>query len=233
MFGQVPETAYDLRFTLLGVPVRVHPFFWGICALIGWPRQDVPGSEALLLLLVATACVFLSILVHEMGHALTAKAFGWRPHVVLYHLGGYASFFPDRGFTTSRSVAVSFAGPAAGFLLFGLVVGIQMWLVRAGITVGPHARLAFFYLEWINLYWGLVNLLPVYPLDGGKISFSLLTAWMPRNGWSVALQLSIAVAVIAAVWFFRQQYLFAALLFGSLAFEGFQMLQAGGRSRYW
>lgn len=63
MFG-VPETPYDLRFQLLGMPVRVHPLFWLVAAMLGWRNENIP------LVLIWVGCVFVSILVHEYGHGL-------------------------------------------------------------------------------------------------------------------------------------------------------------------
>ena len=69
MLGQVGPTEFDLRFSFLGIPVRVHPLFWVAAVVLGFPRGET-GGQAFALILVWTACLFVSILVHEMGHAL-------------------------------------------------------------------------------------------------------------------------------------------------------------------
>jgi Zn-dependent protease len=80
-------------------------------------------------------------------------------------------------------------------------------------------------LKWINLGWGVFNLLPVFPLDGGQISLAVLSHFYPRSGADTALKISMVFAVgIAALAFWAHQT-YIALLFGSLAFENFQMLQ--------
>src|SRR5258708_21488286 len=116
MFGTVAPTPYDVRFSLFGIPVRVHPFFWIASLLMGRGLHDRK------LMLIWMACIFVSILVHELGHALTAQYFGWPPHIVLHAFGGYASYQPTWGHSTSRSILVSFAGPWAGFLLYAVVI---------------------------------------------------------------------------------------------------------------
>jgi Zn-dependent protease len=229
MLGQVSPTPYDLRFSLFGIPVRVHPFFWVMGCLFAWPSQQLPGSVVFEFLAIGIACLFVSILVHEMGHALTARHFGWPPEVVLYQMGGYALFFPSWGHTPQRSVLVSLAGPAAGFLLYAGVWGSSQVLLRRGVELNWQTEWAIMQLEWINLWWGLVNLLPVYPLDGGQTSRTVLSSYWPRNGLQLSLQISIVVAGSAAVYFFTHQMQFAAILFAMLCFESLQTIQRSGR----
>src|SRR5260221_3686115 len=122
MLGNVEPTPFDLKFSLFGIPVRVHPLFWVMAAVIGWRGKDVN------LTFICVVCIFFSILIHELGHALTAQAFGWPPHIVLYSFGGYASFIPAWGHTTGRSILVLFAGPGAGFLFYAVIRGVEQML---------------------------------------------------------------------------------------------------------
>src|SRR5262245_1781127 len=103
MLGNASPTPFDLRFAVFGIPVRVHPFFWLFSALLGWDARD-PNRMFLWI-----ACVFVSILVHELGHALTALWFGWPPEIVLYSFGGYAAYNPTWNYTTGRRVLVLLA----------------------------------------------------------------------------------------------------------------------------
>jgi Zn-dependent protease len=223
MFGTVSPTPYDLRFSLFGIPVRVHPFFWIVSLVMGW-NPHYPK-----LMLIWVVCVFISILVHEFGHALTAQYFGWPPHIVLYSFGGYASFEPTWGYSTARSILVLIAGPGAGFVLYGLVVGVEMLLVRQGVHLSDLALDAFSNMEWINLWWGLVNLLPVYPLDGGQISRAALSHWQPYKGVDISLKLSLVTAIGVALMAYRMHHTYPAILFGVLAFENLQAMQGGRR----
>src|SRR5262245_21070979 len=88
MFGE--GTPFDLQMTLVRIPIRVIPTFWLMAMVLGW------DPDRLDLVFLWAMCVFGSVLFHELGHALTAAAFGYDPHIVLYHFGGYAAFFPDR-----------------------------------------------------------------------------------------------------------------------------------------
>src|SRR5271170_4125302 len=109
------ETPYDLRFRLLGIPVRVHPIFWVAMAAIGWRNHNLP------LVAVFVACGFVSILVHEYGHGLMSRFFGSSPSIVLWAMGGLCYSQTERQSPLQR-LAVVLAGPAAGFVLYFVVM---------------------------------------------------------------------------------------------------------------
>jgi membrane-associated protease RseP (regulator of RpoE activity) len=82
-------------------------------------------------------------------------------------------------------------------------------------------------LLWVNVFWGLINLAPVYPLDGGSVMRNIFVQADPVDGVRKSLWLSvIAGAVVALVGFFLFRSLFMALLFGLLAFQSYQSLQS-------
>ena len=86
---------------------------------------------------------------------------------------------------------------------------------------------------WVNIVWGLVNLLPVYPLDGGRISRELCTLNHPRRGVILSLQISIGVAIAMAVFgLFAWQSLFVVLMFGYFAYINYQTLQSYQQNRW-
>jgi membrane-associated protease RseP (regulator of RpoE activity) len=223
MLGQVSPTPFDLRFSLLGIPVRVHPFFWLVSAIMGWNPHE-PNY-----MFLWVACVFVSILVHEFGHALTARYFGWPPEVVLYSFGGFAAFTPTWGYTTGRAVLVLLAGPGAGFVLYALLLGAERLILNdlpfAGDGRLRYLNYALSRMELINLGWGLLNLLPVFPLDGGQIARHLFTHARSRNGLENSLKLSLLVAGGMSAWFFTHGATWPGVLFAALAFENLQALQ--------
>jgi Zn-dependent protease len=228
MFGSVQSTPYDLRFRLFGIPVNVTPWFWLGGLILGWSLAD-RGRFDLLALFIAS--LFVSILVHEMGHALLAKRYGWPPEIFLFQFGGVAIFQPGYGYTTARSILISFAGPGAGFLLYGLVVVVQTALMSSNwfstLSDAGRERVlnTLFFLEVINLYWGLVNLLPVLPLDGGRISEAILARVRPWDGRSLAVKIGIVVSALVALYFVQEQRFLAAMFFGLICFSNVQMLQ--------
>ena len=232
MFGEIGPTPLDLRFSLFGIPVSVNPTFWLAAIVLAWPEV---ARERYDRVIVWMACLFVSILIHEMGHALVAYGFGWPPQVYLYHFGGLAVYSPYHGHTATKSIAISLAGPGAGFLLYGVVWGVVLYLVTTRTHPGELGLFALAQLEWINLYWGLVNLLPVLPLDGGQISRELFSHFFRRNGVELAIKLGIGVAALVALYFFmnRDAYgTFPAILFGLLCLQNIQLLQAQ-RGSYW
>lgn len=226
MFGIQP-TPYDLQFTLFRIPVRVHPLFWLMGLAMGW----MPDYPRLMFLWVL--CLFVSILIHELGHALTAEWFGWRSHVLLYHFGGLAFFDPDYRVSQPRLIAVAFAGPGAGFLLYGLVLSLLMLLSAYRVPLSDEARFVIRNLIWINLWWGLVNLLPVYPLDGGRICQSLLIQFRARDPDRKTHAIGATVAGAVAILAYQYQFggMYVVVLFALLCIQNVQLLQ--GRDSNW
>ena len=103
-----------LRFRLSGVPFEVDPTFWIFSAILG--ANVMHGPNGLLLLAVWGACVFVSIVVHEMGHAQAARHYGASPTVRLYAMGGLTR--PGQAFSRGQNLVVVLCGPAAGFALY-------------------------------------------------------------------------------------------------------------------
>jgi Zn-dependent protease len=251
-----PRSHYDVHFTLFGVPVRIHPWFWVVSFLLGF--QPGEGSAALLIWILV---LFVSLLVHEMGHALAIRHFGWKPRITLYQLGGLAIYDPSESYDYSYNpnqdrplvkILIAAAGPAAGFLFCGLVVGLT-WLVQKPITFSfggdlgiewnvsafpsDKTKILLWDLIFINLFWGLVNLLPVFPLDGGQICMQLLESRRQEEGAIQALWISVftgaAVAVLALARLgFDRNGIFVALMFGLLALQSYLFLQRMRASGY-
>lgn len=228
-----PETKADLRWRMLGVPVRVAPWFWIGAAFLGW--QD---RITLAPMLVWIGCVFVSILLHEFGHALTAKAFGaYGVRVVLYQFGGLA--ISEGGLRRWQRVVELLMGPGAGFILWGILFGLSYVFDYDALRVGGeaefHGWLALQFLLEINLIWGLFNLLPVYPLDGGQITKELIVARNPRSGARLAHTLCMVVAlavglcyVVWAMWRGGNRDMLPAIMFFYFAFENYRFRQAYG-----
>lgn len=217
MFSNQGSSDFDLNFRLLGFPIQVSPTFWLSSILLGWPIIQASGglAEGFVPLAVWVGVVFVSIIVHELGHALAARSLGYRPYIHLYFMGGAAFSEVKYGW---RQLYVAAAGPAAGFLLYLLCEGLLRFRI-----LPPSQTIGFFI--WINWYWTLFNLIPVYPLDGGQMVQGLTQAVAPRASFSITHTLSAIVAALAAVYFFRQQNMFMAIMLGLLCLENLQMLQ--------
>lgn len=217
MFGPVQPTEYDLTFSLFGIPVRVIPTFWLAGVLLGWPYIHVP-EFGYALLLIWVAVVFVSILVHELGHALTALLFGYPPRIMLYHFGGLAMYEPLRDYTAGKSILITFAGPGAGLALWGVTFLVQSMVP----FTSPLAAHVFRMLVWVNLWWSLINLLPVFPLDGGQICREICTSISSYTGILWALRISIVVGALAGVGLLKLELWWGGVMFLLLAWQSYQ-----------
>jgi Zn-dependent protease len=236
------RTPYDLNFRLGTIPVRVHPMFWLFSALLGWD-YIVLGVEYVLLWV---ACTFVSILVHELGHVLMGMAFGHSGSIVLYSFGGLAIGSNGERYRWQR-IAVSAAGPGAGLALFGAVclVIYTGFIPSEVLRERPILRAALSMLFFMNLFWNLLNLIPVWPLDGGQIARELCVGINPRNGARIALGISFVVAGLLAVHsvlehnghplipFLPIGGMWLAILFALLAIQSFQLMQQSGGRHPW
>jgi stage IV sporulation protein FB len=246
VFFEPAHTAFDVNFTLFGTHVRVHPAHWLVAAFLGADFFQL-GFQ---FLVVWVLCVFVSVLVHEFGHIMVGRFFGSHGHIVLYSFGGLA-IQSDIVENRWQHIAVCFGGPAAGFILGGLVYlanALKLIPSSSNLQTQLLIEIAIESLLWINISWGIVNLLPIFPLDGGQISKDLCEWFSPRRGFSYCLKLSICVALMFAVhnllsYFYYRSHgswnypltfipsggVFAAVFFGALAAGSYQMLQANQR----
>lgn len=233
MFGVVPHSPYDIHFAVGPFPVRVTWTHWLVSALLGWGSVTWMGGDPQPLFLVLwIVIVFASVLVHELGHAIAARAFGYPAEIVLYHFGGLAYFQPRRH-TTFREIVISLAGPAAGFVLYGLTwlasVFALPWVPAAESELLRQAVVyTVVQMVWVNLWWGLVNLPPVLPLDGGRVSAAVCQAINPREGAVWAAWISVGAAALATVYLWRIGQTYAGMMFLFLGVQAW--LGLSGRS---
>lgn len=242
LLSDPPPTPYDVRFAIFGIPVRVHPLFWLAAVLTGMPALDDKAFE-LSMLLAWVAAFFVGILVHELGHAFAMRGHGYRPWITLHGLGGMASYDAMQGRPASVAgrVGIAFAGPAAGFALAAVIlialaavgkpfaIHWQLHIVPVFEPSGLIGSLALTLFLWdllhISVFWGILNLLPVQPLDGGHIARELLIRADPRQGAERSLVLSLGTAVaIAVVALVRLHSTFMTVLFAYLAYQSYVML---------
>ena len=260
MLGIPATTPFDLNFRLLGIPVRISPWFWVVSLMF-----NLSAEVPLPFVLSWIGCVFVSILVHEFGHGLTAKSFGFRPFIVLHGMGGVCASEGGRH-SFGQRLAVLLMGPGAQFLLLGVVFLYAFFAWRIGpvgdwfliqwvlgfppkITdpgslyvpalkqIGTLAPLTFFTLfslVRINLLWALINLLPVWPLDGGQICQTLLDRADPVHGPRRTHIIGMITAGAIAVFLASRLEglgemrgnLFPVIFFGYFGLINYQALQA-------
>jgi Zn-dependent protease len=257
-----PEsTAMDLRFRIFGTPVRVHPFFWLMSAILGAQgcinHPVLPGG-GMIDLALWIACVFFSILLHELGHIWMGRLFGSEGYILLYGMGGLAVGSNNLSARGQR-ILVSVAGPLIQLVFWAVLVGI-LWaayvppdvdrtrvlgffvqapraVMRLLIPGNPALALFLGMLLFINFFWAMFNLFPVWPLDGGMITREICTAISESRGLIVSLWISLIVSATFAINALMVEYQkkgfipyvgggwWMAILFAYLAVGSWQAIQ--------
>ena len=190
-----------MKFRLFSVPVHIQPIFWVVAVVLGAPSGT--SSRELAELAIWVVVLLVSILVHELGHAFAMRAYGNTPSIELWGLGGLTHWGPGAVITPGRDIAVSLAGPFAGLLLGAGVFALSR---ISGPETGSLLEFTTRQALWINVAWGIVNLLPILPLDGGRVLESLASALAGRRGRRVAHGISLLLAASAAgIAFYTRQ----------------------------
>jgi stage IV sporulation protein FB len=262
---QEPVTSqYDLKFSLFGFPVRVAWGFWLVAAILGWGwsggvdsyaaflKIDSPGAP--MLLVVWIAAMFLSILVHELGHSLAMRRYGLHSRIVLYHFGGLA--IPDSfgGWNAARQrhigareqIIISAAGPA-----LQLTLALVVWLIGLGLSIPMeltetlnrvfHTELGggqfggsivsfavFGAILYPSTWWAILNLAPILPLDGGQILRSSLMLSNVQQPARVAHMVSVGAGALIGIYFIQNGQPFG-IMFLLFAANNWQAMQYGSR----
>jgi len=149
------------------------------------------------------------VMVHELGHALVGRAFGTQPRIVLHGFGG-RTIAEGKPLSRGRSILMTLAGPGAGFLLGLLVLVLERAYPPAGLWKEVVRQ-----IEFCTFGWGILNLMPVLPLDGGLV---LRDALGPRHG-RLVLMLSAFFGAVLTVFFLKLNLLFVGVLFGLSTYQ--------------
>ena len=206
-----------IRFSLFKIPVEIQPFFWVTLVLFGGAR-GADTADAVFQILLFVLAGFISILVHELGHALTARAFGAASQITLQAFGGLARYSGVR-LNRLQSFLVTAAGPAIQLCL-GALVWLLFWF-RLLPPVNENGLYFLSILMVISFVWAIINLLPVLPLDGGQLVNAILGPQRIR----ITLWISIIVGGLTAVAMFKWQQPYFALLLCIFAWQAFQALK--------
>ena len=172
---------------LLGFPTTIRPGFPLFLLVIGllypWPLGAwVAGS------------IGVFTVIHELGHALVARWFGCDARISLDFMVAYATFSPAPGFSRAKRAIVAVAGATfqvTAAVIVLLAMGVNP-VSRSGITSGDAAAAIW----WTGVVLGLVNLIPITPLDGGAIVSSALDALFPQRGSGLMLRASIIITSV-------------------------------------
>lgn len=196
-----------MTFKFLDIPVRISPAFW--LFIIFFTRiYENPSIEKIILGVIFA----LSLLVHEYGHALTARYFGARPEIYLEAFGGYAAHY---GRVTSwQDFWITVNGP-----LFESLLILQAYLIlKSGMFQNDYINYFLYITMRLNIIWCLLNLIPVKPLDGGQIVRILL-------GERASTLIGMGAVIVMAPWLYYQGFLFFSVLLLIFGFQNFQQWQ--------
>lgn len=193
------------------IPISIYPTFWLFAALIGYLN-----TLSFIGTLIWVAIIFVSVLFHEFGHALTALMFDQSPRIELVALGGL-TYHNGQKLPFWKQFFIVLDGPIFGFLLVIIAtVLLQLPAFSQGMA-GSILSLT----RVVNLFWTIVNLLPVMPLDGGQLLRIILERIFGLKGFKYAILTSMIIAVVISLFFFlTQAYLIGALFF-LLAFQSY------------
>lgn len=226
-------------FKVFGIQLAVHASFVLLLAYYGYEGWVEGGVAGLLWSVTLIVLFFVCVILHELGHSLTARRYGVHTsRILLLPIGGMAELdqIPRR---PSAELLITAAGPAVNFVLVILLL--------------PFAWRGFFSEEEVALYsvgsmviqlcvanliMGIFNLVPVFPMDGGRIFRALLAIRLPylkATYWAVMI--GRVLAVLLATWaLYRENYLLAALfmfIFFAGAAEYRQTLRREQEEAYW
>lgn len=196
------------------IPIQIFPFFWFLIIMIGWLN-----SASIIGTAIWALVIFISVLFHEYGHALTAVAFGQKAEIQLVGLGGLTKR-EGKHLKRWKEFLIILNGPLAGFLLAFLSAFLIYWM-----GAGEKRSLVAYAFEVafnVNLFWTILNLLPVLPLDGGHLLRVLLEGAFGVRGLKLACLISLVLAFVLGLYFFLIQQLLIGALFLMMAFEGYR-----------
>jgi stage IV sporulation protein FB len=197
------------------IPLNVSPFFWLFALLIGWLNSKEPAQ-----IIIWVFIIFISILVHELGHALFGLLFNQKVRIEIAPFGG-VTLREGPKLTLGKEFLVVLAGPVFGFSLFLL-----------GFFTLPYIKdekslfyFALHILMLVNLLWTLLNLVPVIPLDGGHLLRITMEKFFGFKGVKGVHWISFVLAVLLTMLSFAFGQLFIGILFFMLAFSSYRLLK--------
>ena len=201
-----------IEFRLFNIPIRIHPSFFILLLLFSGLYREISFET-----ISWTLIMVFSLLVHELGHGLAAQRFGANPEIHLESLGGL-TLFPDRDLSDKQRFLITLSGP----LLESILIVVPYFILQNTVIESYALRFLLVATMKLNIYWCLLNLIPVDPLDGGKIARHLLQKLFGQIGLQISLWLGITAAFLIGSYLLSQNHLF----FGSLLLIfGFQNIQ--------
>ncbi len=207
-------------FTIRGIEVGIHYSWLFIFGLLTWSLSvyvfpyetgvgGLPAAEYWILGAITTLLLFVSVLIHELAHSFVAKARGLNPRSITLFIFGGVSNLSGEAREASTEFLVAIVGPLTSFVLAGLC-----YVIAAAVNE-QRIDLVASYLVYINLVLGLFNLVPGFPLDGGRVLRAIL--WRTTGSVRRATEWAANVGKVVAWGLFAVGLVF---LFGGDVING-------------
>lgn len=193
------------------IPLTIHPTFWLFAALIGYMN-----SLSFVGTLIWVVIIFVSVLFHELGHALTALVFKENPRIELVALGGM-TYHNAQKLSFWKQFLIVLDGPIFGFII---VILSSLLLQVPALSQGMWGSILTL-TRAVNFFWTIVNLLPVIPLDGGQMLRIVMEKIFGHKGFKYTILTSLVVSILISLFFFLTHAFLIGGLFFLLAFQSF------------
>jgi Zn-dependent protease len=213
-------------FTIRGYTIHLTTGFFltGFFLLWGFSKNPV-------VLLCAVLVELLIFFAHEAGHALVLRRFGIPTTMVFHGLGGTTIPLTEMRLSGRRQILVSAAGPALGLLAAALFYAGGHALIDVDGLPFSDEVLSILFFGWrCGLIVNLFNLLPIYPMDGGRILDELLIKIVPRRAPLVTPTLGLLLALALMVWALRIRSIWTAFIMVQFVISNFTQLRSVLRS---
>lgn len=205
-----------IKFKFFKYPVEIDFTFLLLLLFFG---QSYLSAEKIPAFVELSLILFLSIFIHELGHAFMFSKYKVGSRIVLYGMGGLC--YPDRNVSHKANIFISLAGPLAGFVLAGIYWLIMKFSPLPAWSLSLEQR--SFIIYFVTLGYGALNLLPIYPLDGGQAFKSFLKVLKIPGAAKAAFVVSILFLIAAgAACLYYKQY-FTLIIVVWLASDNFKV----------
>lgn len=210
--GSIGKTSIDVDFSFF--------ILIGLFVILGYDE-----SKGIEYALIWIPILFVSVLFHEFAHAAAIALFGFgASHIVLGGMGGHTANENMRNARPWQDVVISVAGPVANFLLAAVC-----WYLYVNTSIGRTDKMLVVLLPTMfraSIWWGLFNLVPVPPLDGGHATRSFFKMFLTdRTSFVISTWIALVVGGAVALWGFRQGQFFLAFFLVMMLFAVWQRWQ--------
>lgn len=216
---QDPHEHHGLRLgSFAGSPLFIEPSFFFLCAM--FVLISLNRGEPIHFALLWIPILFVSTIIHELGHSLMIKALGFGNSVIA--LGGFGGVTMNaRRARPWQEILISLAGPVLG-AAFGFLC---LYLTPTAVVQNDRMLQVLLPRAWqANIFWAIFNLLPIYPLDGGKVLRSFTRIVMSNlNSFATTCWVSMIFAGVLIVWGLTGRNFFLVVIAASLLYENYKM----------